>query len=91
MTLDESIAKVDADIQAVTLKMNAHAKEARRGMEFQFLRYTLSKEGYTVPDSFNELVDETLNFAELITLTKAILDDKTGLTAAMYGVSLEDE
>ncbi|WP_421292929.1 hypothetical protein [Aeromonas veronii] len=91
MTLDEAIAKVDADIQAVTLKMNAHAKEVRRGMEFQFLQYALSKEGYTVPNSCKTLVNETLNFAELITLTKAILDDKTGLAAAMYGINLEDE
>ncbi|RSM32271.1 MULTISPECIES: hypothetical protein [Aeromonas] len=91
MTLNEAAAKVDAEIQAVTLKMNAYSREIKRDMEFSMLRYNLSKEGYTVPDCCKTLVNETLNFNELNTLTKAILDDKTGLTAAMYGITLEDE
>lgn len=91
MTLDEAAAKVKADIQAEVLKKTAEVRKIQRDMEFSRLKNELSIEGYTVPNSCKALVNETLNHAELITLTKAILDDKTGFTAAMYGVSLEDD
>lgn len=91
MTLNEVSEKVKAHMQAEVLKKTAIVRKIQRDMEFSRLKNELSIEGYTVPNSCKTLVNETLNFAELITLTKAILDDPTGLTAAMYGVNLEDE
>lgn len=52
----------------------------------------LQEEGYTVPDDMRELIryTGTIDMREFDKL-RAILDDKTGLTAAMYGINLEDE
>lgn len=52
----------------------------------------LQAEGYTIPDDMRELIryTGTIDIQEFDKL-RAILDDNTGLTAAMYGVILEDE
>lgn len=52
----------------------------------------LRREGYTVPYNLFDAIEYT-GFISGNDLNKlrAILDDKTGLTAAMYGVNLEDE
>ncbi len=52
----------------------------------------LQEEGYTIPDDMRELIryTGTIDIQEFDKL-RAILDDKTGLTAAMYGINLEDE
>lgn len=85
---DESLADVLAHIADQNHKMKKYAEAALREVRFLNIQYELSKEGYIVPDCFRALVEATQSFNEIKSLTKKILDDPTGLTAAMYGVDL---
>ncbi|WP_323885479.1 hypothetical protein [Aeromonas caviae] len=53
--------------------------------------YALEKEGYMVTESVKNIITMDSDISKDQDTIRAILDDKTGLTAAMYGVSLEDE
>ncbi|WP_323968894.1 hypothetical protein [Aeromonas veronii] len=51
----------------------------------------LRNEGYNVSDSLREMITIDCNIKEVADTIRAILDDKTGFTAAMYGISLEED
>lgn len=53
--------------------------------------YALEKEGYMVTESVKNIITMDSDISKDQDTIRAILDDKTGLTAAMYGITLEDE
>lgn len=66
-------------------------RDELKRVTFARLQKDLSLDGYMVPCSFIKLIDETTYYDAAKLLTIEILNDTTGLTAAMYGVNLEDE
>lgn len=51
----------------------------------------LRKEGYDVSERLRKLFTPDCDIQAVADTIRAILDDKTGFTASMYGVSLEDD
>lgn len=70
--------------------INKFSDELKR-VTFMKLQHYLLLDGYIVPDSFIKLIDETTGYYNAKSLIIEILTDPTGLTAAMYGINLEDE
>lgn len=86
------------ELAVVTQRMSAHLDEldkliARSTLQVRrsVATYALEKEGYVVPESIKELITLDSDISKDQDTIRAILDDKTGLTAAMYGIKLEAE
>ncbi|WOX54459.1 hypothetical protein R2E40_10195 [Aeromonas sp. CD] len=53
--------------------------------------FELEKEGYVVPESVKEIITMDSDISKDQDTIRTILDDKTGFTAAMYGINLDEE
>lgn len=71
-------------------RLAANSNEIKKAVKRWHIVGELEQEGYSVPHSvWGALPDSSSSTTKEI--IRAILDDPTGLTAAMYGIKLEDE